>query len=633
MSKRPITSEESNEANHKRIRMIRIKFDQYKRFTTSSDNPTERSADTKCTRISEKFRQYQEFVDRRCETIGQTSSRRSSEEFSSDTSESVKPTSMWNNLANYVAVSRTGNRKTNLLLRTLRAGGLSELPKTFETLMGTPKEKIITTPVCNGNVWFYGVDRALQLRQDYFRNVEVIHLDIGIDGAKVFTSSGLKLWPIMIAIANQKRLKPFLVGCFEGQKEPFDCTFLDQLWDELGLMQENGIQFEFGKRTVKIRLICADAPARALICSIRGHSSHDGCPLCIMKYRVWDGKVIFDNKVGPTVRTDETFLNRCHPEHHKPIFRFHHSKVEKLIGMVSQVPIEPMHAIDLGVTPEMLHPLAHITKISERILNFRKYRPSEFARDCRSLDYLSFYKATESRQILLYGCVSFLEGLVDDHVYYMWLLLHCAARLMSDRSEKAEQAEELLSEFVELYPSVYGENSVTYNIHVILHIPFFVRLYGAIDDFSAYKFENLIQDLKKMVAKANNPLQQIFNRIEERNNNLEEPNNIADFDEFTVSTNEKDSFFAMKGTGEEKFPVKVVDVFTENGVKYVKVLRCMDLKPLFKYPMGEVSYAKLSENEEIYPLSAIAWKYCRMPFRNEYALIPMLHTSFMKFQS
>lgn len=285
-----------------------------------------------------------------------------------------------------------------------------------------------------------------------------------------------------------------------------------------------------------------------------------------MKYRVWDGKVIFDNKIGPTLRTDASFTARSHPEHHRELFRFDHSRVEALVGMVSQVVIDPMHCIDLGTTPEMLAPLAHIEKISERILNFKDFRPSEFARDCRSLEFLNYYKATESRQILLYGCVSFLEGLVDDHIYYMWLLLHCAVRLMAEGSERVDQAEVLLTEFVELYPSVYGENSVTYNIHVLLHLPFFVRLYGALDDFSAYKFENCIQGLKKCIGKANNPLQQIYNRTEERSKNLDESDYIADFDKLTISTDEKDCFFAIN-CNEVPFPVKVTDIVTVDGVE------------------------------------------------------------------
>lgn len=164
----------------------------------------------------------------------------------------------------------------------------------------------------------------------------------------------------------------------------------------------------------------------------------------------------------------------------------------------------------------------------------------------------------------------------------------------------------------------------------------YVRLYGALDTFSCYKFENCIQGLKKCVGKASNPLQQIFNRIEERHKNLDELDVIEkDFDTFTIRTDENNSFFAIK-SNDKMFPVKGTDIFTEGGVQYVKALKCVSLKSLFNYPMnsaqlGEFSYGQLSEVEETFLLSDIAWKYCRMPFKNEYALYPILHTSFLKF--
>lgn len=32
----------------------------------------------------------------------------------------------------------------------------------------------------------------------------------------------------------------------------------------------------------------------------------------------WKGKVVYSNRVGFSQRTDETFRDRLHPEHHKP---------------------------------------------------------------------------------------------------------------------------------------------------------------------------------------------------------------------------------------------------------------------------------------------------------------------------
>lgn len=140
----------------------------------------------------------------------------------------------------------------------------------------------------------------------------------------------------------------------------------------------------------------------------------------------------------------------------------------------------------------------NVNEISAGILEFKSLWPHEFARDCRSLNYSSKFKATELRQFLLYGCPLFLRELVSETIYNHWLLLHVAVRLLSNnRSEK------LLQKSVRDYPKIYGTYSVVYNVHVLLHIHYYVRLYGSLDSLSAYKFENFIHSSKKCVVKDN----------------------------------------------------------------------------------------------------------------------------------
>lgn len=144
-------------------------------------------------------------------------------------------------------------------------------------------------------------------------------------------------------------------------------------------------------------------------------------------------------------------------------------------------------------------------------------RLTDFARDVRSLSDLTHFKATDLRQFVLYGGIVFLKGLVADHIYDHWLLLHVAVRLLSVdslTSDNIDTAERLLHKFVEQYPLIYGEDSITYVVHLLLHITYYSRLYGALDAFSCYKFENFIQKLKKWLGNAHDPLQQIRNRIE-----------------------------------------------------------------------------------------------------------------------
>jgi len=58
-------------------------------------------------------------------------------------------------------------------------------------------------------------------------------------------------------------------------------------------------------------------------------------------------------------------------------------------------------------------------------------------------------------------------------------------------------ANNLLRQFVTEYPEYYGNEYVTYNVHGLVHIANFVKIHGPLDKFSAFKFENILQIIKK----------------------------------------------------------------------------------------------------------------------------------------
>lgn len=79
-------------------------------------------------------------------------------------------------------------------------------------------------------------------------------------------------------------------------------------------------------------------------------------------------------------------------------------------------------------------------------------------------------------------------------------------------------AEGLLQQSVILYSSLYGEHLVTYNVHNLLHLPRFVKIHRPLDNFNCFKYENYLQEIKKSIKSAKYPLQEITNRIKEKQN-------------------------------------------------------------------------------------------------------------------
>lgn len=147
-----------------------------------------------------------------------------------------------------------------------------------------------------------------------------------------------------------------------------------------------------------------------------------------------------------------------------------------------------------------------------------KWVPKEFSRKPRSLDELSRWKATELRQFLLYlGPVLLQNILSADHLLH-FNALNCAMRILchpTDCFRNNRYSRDLLIQFVETFKKLYGDENIIYNVHNLLHINEDILMYGSLDNFSAFPFENHMQSIKKMLRKADKPLQQLYRRIVE----------------------------------------------------------------------------------------------------------------------
>lgn len=64
---------------------------------------------------------------------------------------------------------------------------------------------------------------------------------------------------------------------------------------------------------------------------------------------------------------------------------------------------------------------------------------------------------------------------------------------------------------------IYGEHHVSHNVHGLFRIVDDVHIFGSLDEFSCFKFENYNQKLKRMIRKNEKPLQQIVRRLHKVN--------------------------------------------------------------------------------------------------------------------
>jgi len=99
------------------------------------------------------------------------------------------------------------------------------------------------------------------------------------------------------------------------------------------------------------------------------------------------------------------------------------------------------------------------------------------------------------------------------------MLLSCAIKILVCPilcQTQINLAEELLRHFVISYNSLYGKHFVSYNVHSLVHLPLYVRIHGALDNFGCFKYENYLQEIKYSIKGGRYPLQKLSNRILEK---------------------------------------------------------------------------------------------------------------------
>lgn len=165
--------------------------------------------------------------------------------------------------------------------------------------------------------------------------------------------------------------------------------------------------------------------------------------------------------------------------------------------MVSQVPLDYMHLVCLGVFKRIMQfwykgrqnigiPSTKMIELTNLILKFKDYIPQEFARKPRKLSDIDRFKATELRQLLLYTGIVGFKNFVSTEFYF--LQLSCAIRLLASPSlcvSLNDVAKNLLHKFIRQYGRLYGYEYISYNVHNLSHLCEDVKLHGPVDYFSA----------------------------------------------------------------------------------------------------------------------------------------------------
>lgn len=424
------------------------------------------------------------------------------------------------------------NSSVDLILKILHKHGHKELPTTARTLKNTPGKISIRT-MEPGLFWYFGIKSILKvLEYEQIMFPKKLTLDVNMDGVTLFGSSHACYWPLLGRFSELSDLKPFIIGLYfdEGGAKPKDINdylseFTNELYDLIS-QGYKGISLNFGNCPL-------DAPALAFVKDTKSHNSKKACHKCGISGKRIAARMCYTKVENLILRTDESFRSHDDPLHHQSASS---SPLEKLpINMISNFNLDYLHVVLLGVTRKKLRILLNKStyrphsslRAKLRKTNFdeivfitnmtRRAQPQEIRRSIRTLKFLGVMKGKEYRTfILYYGIVALLNN-VDKEIYENYLTLHIALTicLSNEHRNLLHIAEACFKKFVKEFKHIYGHCNASYNIHSLLHLVDEVRMFGPLDNYSTFPFENMIGFLKKLPHSGHLPLQQGVKRYME----------------------------------------------------------------------------------------------------------------------
>lgn len=530
-----------------------------------------------------------------------------------------------------------------------------DVPVDARTVLKTPR--LVTTNLIKPGEYCH-----LGLKSSILKDLEnipstvkipsLIKININIDGLPLSKSSGSQFWPILgwYIPGTFKDLfikKPFIVGIYHGHQKPDSPNqFLKSFVDEFVELKVSGVEVKGVKVYVQINALICDAPAKSYVTCTKGHTGYHGCSKCTQEGDFFKNRMTFPETAN-VLRTDSSFINKIDEDHHLGV-----SILENLgIGMVTQIPLDYMHLVCLGVMKKLLQfwfkgrqdvriPNLPFQELNSFYLSFKSYMTNDFARKPRSLTDSDRFKAAEFRQILLYTGVVAFRDFLSEKLYKHFLYLFCAIRILASPNMCVRlngTAQYLLEEFIKMYGQIYGREYITHNVHNLCHLCQDVLKFGCLDNFSAFAPESYMHSIKKKVCvQSAKLLQQIVKRVseEERTHTLgiakpkltTKPNYIELlFDSFCLTNVSPNNCCLLKNG----VYLQISNLWEDKGECLIEGNVIAPQESFFSEPIDSsrlgIHLSKITNNKITSYSQEVICKCLLLPYKNCWVLLPLLH--------
>ncbi|KAE8738853.1 hypothetical protein FOCC_FOCC015657 [Frankliniella occidentalis] len=359
------------------------------------------------------------------------------------------------------------------------------------------------------------------------------------DGVCLYDSSKLQLWPLYLVINElppEKRFKRenlILVAVYIGESKPNVNVYLKHVYPLVDQLREGisvSVAGEEDPVVVKCCIICGtcDSPAKAMMFNMKLFNGFFSCPMCLSKGEKSersDDVFVHPYEEDAILRTDESYeedaILSC-------VSNINVAKSARIAShgvkgpsylylmvpqMICSTSVDTMHFLYLGIMRQLLqlwfdkshkdeeYSLYKIVKVVSTLLV--SIRPPHFVKRLpRSLQNSANYKAFELLMLLYYYLLPVLQGQMKQIYFHNFKLLIAGVSLLNKQSVSfadIEEAEVLVKQFVKDFQELFGFRNMSFNVHLILHLPSTVKALGPACLTTCFRFEDLNGKLRNMI--------------------------------------------------------------------------------------------------------------------------------------
>ncbi|XP_063425300.1 uncharacterized protein LOC134708578 [Mytilus trossulus] len=472
------------------------------------------------------------------------------------------------------------------------------------------------------------------------------------DGIPVFKSSKFSLWPFYLVINElpykQRMMKEnmILCGLWFGETKPFISLFTKPLMKSLKNLESKGIEYEIGgcKVVTQAYLICgtADLPAKSLVLNCNQFNGQYSCMRCVHPgetYKTAAGgsvhvfpydasKSMYEERTSSNCLEDAAIATESRKTF-KGIKGPSFLMTLKSYDYVKSSSIDYMHGVLLGIgklliklwigsshSKEKFSISSYVDIIDERLLKIKP--PSVITRVPRSLsEHFKYWKASEIRSWLQFYSLPVLCDILPEEYFMHFACYVQGIYLLSSDSISPvdlQKSQSLLSYFVHMFPSLYGERYVTLNMHSLLHLTQCVKDLGPLWVYSCFPFENINGVLMELFHGTQNIELQIMYSINvvQSMSLMVKGINDQNLIHFADKMNHKNnSAKAIIGTSAASFPIGASSNITLSDTLFGKLVNEVKFVPL-----KILSYKRISLRGNTLHSTA----YTRVQVRNTYTI-------------